>query len=260
MMQRRVRWRGWMVCAVLCLLLGAVTTGGVIAGAALRPRRRASEQWLEAGFLDGRHCWMFERGRSWDAIAIRVDFRLDEVSESPFRRADAGPHVIPVTMKRDPATLAFYGELAATMKQAPIDDFRDTALFTWFDAPWMEVPVLSEHPGAINVSYSARSLGWPRRAAWTSSSMTIVEQPDGSMSANRMRTGYLVGRHTALPTNFLPLGFIANTLLYAAAWWIVLVTPRGVNRWRRKRRGRCVACGYDLRGLAREAACPECGG
>ncbi len=44
-------------------------------------------------------------------------------------------------------------------------------------------------------------------------------------------------------------GFLLDTLIYAVPWWIVLITPRATMRWRRKRRGRCVACGYDLRGL-----------
>ena len=33
----------------------------------------------------------------------------------------------------------------------------------------------------------------------------------------------------------------------------------GWKRSRRKRRGQCVKCGYDRRGLAAGAACPECG-
>jgi hypothetical protein len=47
--------------------------------------------------------------------------------------------------------------------------------------------------------------------------------------------------------------------------WIVLVVaaiPTGLLWWRdRKRRGpgACVKCGYDLKGLAVGAPCPECG-
>jgi hypothetical protein len=33
--------------------------------------------------------------------------------------------------------------------------------------------------------------------------------------------------------------------------------PRGIRHASRRRRGRCVGCGYELKGLA---VCPECGG
>lgn len=49
-------------------------------------------------------------------------------------------------------------------------------------------------------------------------------------------------------------------------YWLVLLVAgcpvafamrRGFIRWRRKRKGRCLACGYDLRMSA--GRCPECG-
>jgi hypothetical protein len=54
----------------------------------------------------------------------------------------------------------------------------------------------------------------------------------------------------------VPLPFIANTLLYAM---LILAAPR-IPRWvvarYRRQEGRCVQCGYLLKGLSR---CPECG-
>lgn len=61
----------------------------------------------------------------------------------------------------------------------------------------------------------------------------------------------------AIPIDPILLGLLYNTLIYAAA----LVIPLSffpVRRWRRRRRGRCVRCNYDLRGI--DGACPECGG
>ena len=67
------------------------------------------------------------------------------------------------------------------------------------------------------------------------------------------------------PTRPLWPGFAVNSLLYAALWWIVLVLfawlIRFIRRWparRREKRGRCPACGYDLRG-GFDAGCSECG-
>jgi hypothetical protein len=47
------------------------------------------------------------------------------------------------------------------------------------------------------------------------------------------------------------------TLLPFAAWPIVGWIVRRGRVWRRKRRGCCFQCGYDLRGA--EERCPECG-
>jgi len=70
----------------------------------------------------------------------------------------------------------------------------------------------------------------------------------------------------ALPTRVLPLGFLFNTLFYAAALLAVPLMARGafqVTRFAlrnsaaaRSRRGECRACGHPLAGLPR---CPECG-
>ena len=51
-------------------------------------------------------------------------------------------------------------------------------------------------------------------------------------------------------------GLAANTALYAALAWGALFAPGIARRSRRRRRGWCVACAYDLAGLP---LCPECG-
>ncbi len=62
-----------------------------------------------------------------------------------------------------------------------------------------------------------------------------------------------------IPLRPLARGFIINSLIGAAAFWIVIVPPRLARRHWRRRTGRCPACGYDLRGTDHER-CPECGG
>jgi hypothetical protein len=62
-----------------------------------------------------------------------------------------------------------------------------------------------------------------------------------------------------LPLRPLPLGFAADTLLYAGAFRGLTILLAGARRSWRRRRGRCPGCGYDRRGLAEGAACPECG-
>ena len=63
---------------------------------------------------------------------------------------------------------------------------------------------------------------------------------------------------TVRPLRPQPFGFLVNSLLYAAALWLLVCGPREVRRWLRKRRGHCIKCGYDLRGDF-SAGCSECG-
>ncbi|MCL4197412.1 MAG: hypothetical protein KJZ69_07945 [Phycisphaerales bacterium] len=65
-----------------------------------------------------------------------------------------------------------------------------------------------------------------------------------------------------LPIHILPVGFIVNTVVYAAVGWslpfLSLTALKVLRTHRRSRLGRCIACGYDLRG-ADHKVCPECG-
>lgn len=54
-------------------------------------------------------------------------------------------------------------------------------------------------------------------------------------------------------------GMILNSLVGAIGIWVLVVLPAAVRRARRRRRGLCAACGYDLAGVG-GGVCPECGG
>ena len=53
-------------------------------------------------------------------------------------------------------------------------------------------------------------------------------------------------------------GFAVNTLFYAAILWLLPLGSCTARRMIRRKRGLCVACGYDLSHADHEA-CPECG-
>ncbi len=59
-----------------------------------------------------------------------------------------------------------------------------------------------------------------------------------------------------LPIRPLPLGFTLNTIFYAILLYLPLFTFTTLKRHRRKFRGLCTTCGYNLTGLT---TCPECG-
>ncbi len=67
-----------------------------------------------------------------------------------------------------------------------------------------------------------------------------------------------IDHQRALPYWPIWPGFGINTIFYAALLWLLICGPFVLRRHIRRKRGLCVACGYDLRHADHEA-CPECG-
>ncbi len=61
-----------------------------------------------------------------------------------------------------------------------------------------------------------------------------------------------------LPLRPIWPGFLINTVFYTAILWPLYISPFILRRHIRHKRGRCIKCGYDLRGDL-DAGCPECG-
>lgn len=121
-------------------------------------------------------------------------------------------------------------------------------------------------------SYELMCFGWPARAMY-------YERPFSAKSAYRRRVLYTftgeipappaddgnpltrglweVGGHS-LPTRALWSGLAINVAAYGGAWAAMWGAWRSLAVWRKRRRGGCGHCGYDLRGL-NGATCPECG-
>jgi hypothetical protein len=101
---------------------------------------------------------------------------------------------------------------------------------------------------ATRVSSRAADLrGWPMLALWAE-----VPVPPGSATPGP----------AGVPFRPIWPGFLVDTLVYAVAlmplWWALTVPRRFVREVGRLRRGRCIACGYDL-GYDFVHGCPECG-
>lgn len=104
--------------------------------------------------------------------------------------------------------------------------------------------------------------GWPWRA-WRGSHSS-VPAPGGYTALSSSLT------HVGDPTGMTRWGFVVpygpvwsgnvgNSLVGAIGIWALVVLPAAVRRARRRRRGCCVACGYELAGVG-GGVCPECGG
>ncbi len=65
-------------------------------------------------------------------------------------------------------------------------------------------------------------------------------------------------KDVVLPLRPLWLAFAVNSLFYAIVAGIVLASIVALRRLIRRKRGLCVACGYDIR-HAEHDVCPECG-
>jgi hypothetical protein len=97
--------------------------------------------------------------------------------------------------------------------------------------------------------------GWPFLAF----SMDWDTSRPHEFRGGTVHSSVATGRLRFLPWRPIPLGFALDALIYAACIAALAAGVRLFVRARRQRRGACAACGYDLRGLAAGAACPECG-
>jgi hypothetical protein len=107
---------------------------------------------------------------------------------------------------------------------------------------------------------SVLQYGWPLRCFETESRQV---RPGPTSAETLGHAGLVPGwsppdhRGRRLPLRPIALGLTVNTALCTLVLWLLellLTSRRRLRRWR----GRCLACGYDLRGAEHER-CPECG-
>ena len=100
---------------------------------------------------------------------------------------------------------------------------------------------------------AASAVGWPLLCI----KAVIVDVPG---SAGKPFRGMIhVGRKVGLP--FLPIwgGLLVNAIIFSPVPFALHWTWRAWVRHVRRTSGECPECGYDRKGLAGEAPCPECG-
>lgn len=228
------RWRRRLIRAAVCLLLGAVTTVGVGWGAAWATRSQSQWSWADVSLPGRRHVFGECRG---PALTLRQLFAND--------------------IRSNGVDLFGNGELLilaspfADERQKGMPIAETTLGRRMLAGGWGRVP----EDGFCN----SIAAGWPMRALWGYEHFL----PDGRRTGAGLR---LVGMpHPAgdqlVAITFMPAwpGLLVDTLIYAALWWTVLVTPGAIRRRLRRRRGQCPACGYDRQRLDAGALCPECG-
>ena len=105
--------------------------------------------------------------------------------------------------------------------------------------------------GRANADWSEYAAGFP----WLG--VFCWDERDGSKGGGITILDPGKVRGVVLP--YLPLwpGLIADLAFWSAAWWLTLWAVPTIRGARRRRRGLCAACGYDLSGSPDR--CPECG-
>jgi hypothetical protein len=123
---------------------------------------------------------------------------------------------------------------------------------------WGRLPrSLAEAQAAKHFIEDAR--GWPFLALWCQFDYNWDRRRTSAIGALALSpTSTPLADFRALPLRPIPRGLLLDTALYAAAWALLLTlaATRPLRRIRRRARGHCPACGYDLASLP---ACPECG-
>lgn len=100
-------------------------------------------------------------------------------------------------------------------------------------------------------------IGWPARCMWGVDTLGLEHEREGLMDPPEWVQDRTYVQHP-LPTKVWWPGMAVNAAFYGWPVLALLAGPTLTRRWRWKRRGACLGCGYDLRGV-QGGVCPECG-
>ncbi len=132
-------------------------------------------------------------------------------------------------------------------------------------------PTWVPQPSAGGPAYretSGRAAGWPWPCLHSTRTQTTDQSAPRSSGSLRLleSTQYTTrGSYSSDPERgsvpLLPIwpGLIGNTVIFAAPWALLFFGAPALRATIRRRRGRCVRCGYPRTSLASSTPCPECG-
>ena len=117
---------------------------------------------------------------------------------------------------------------------------------------------------ARSANWLVDSRGWPMRSMWSQPHSAFLREGEWEIIPARGGIRSALSPWTALgiprvrPLTPIWPGFAVNTIFYGLILWLLLPGRFVLRRIIRRKRGRCIACGYDLRGDL-DHGCPECG-
>ncbi|MCA9277880.1 MAG: hypothetical protein H6815_03740 [Phycisphaeraceae bacterium] len=247
------------VRAIVCVVLGAITTVLVAWGIAITPHPVPDS-------------WIYETGREtnqwYDVYAVQLSPDGDERWHLVMMYERFGfsfMSIHPGELYRDPAPNDEMIDLKNRIRGPgangviPKPSPRREPSIVW--------TLLNRSPNWYRRG-DARRYGFPMRAMW-----------EGEATPERADAGFLDwrpqldtvtrGRLTMtdprtktqhhLPIAILPIGFTVDSLCSSVVYYILLCLPGVVRHHYRRKQSRCVVCGYDRSGTKPNALCPECG-
>lgn len=130
-------------------------------------------------------------------------------------------------------------------------------------ADWGRFATLSDEqvnlPGG---SYAEEAFGWPRPCFWYPVAKDYSFAKGNYAGPGGLNlypiTGKELDKIRALPLLPAYPGLLLNTAFYAGLWSFPLFGLPLLKKRRRRHRGHCPQCNYDLKG-ALDQGCPECG-
>ncbi len=226
----------------------------------------------------------FVRPRTWIRLVVAIMVALIALGWACRRHAENGiwyPGSAPSILYVDPELAAYGYQCYGSVDWFSSDFFLERTP-PIDPSDWDVVREAPSPAWAVDAAKSGfdsawrSEIGWPLRYARVDLRESEVETDETYYQALHAkasgfinicpeivaeRTGYLSIGPVSIATRPLFPGF---PLLVAVLYGLLLVgeralrIPNGVRTRRRKRRGCCTVCGYDLVGIG-AAVCPECG-
>jgi hypothetical protein len=196
----------------------------------------------------------------WQPVGNPIEARLTTHRETRFGAARYSCAVVVFEQGSQPMPENFHAE---RQTRAFVPPWCRHNLLDWMDRQ-------RDWPPDEYIVQGADARGWPLQSLWCAYTWNPVTEPD--LWFWELHGGGIELGNGAMPSDpadwwprvalpCLPIwgGLAGDTIIYAVMWRLLLAAPGRILARRRRRRGECVACAYDLRGLGSDAACPECG-
>lgn len=273
----RSAWIVWARRGVLCLLLGAASTW-LVAWVCALPIPRGQRRASHGGVADDERLVRLMEVRAF-GLRLRT-WLIDDLTRDTIHSKSARREAERVRVHGGAAAMAtaiqggrdIASSLGRSVPDVPPADNGDDAARR--GPPWS---IRADEIADAGLMVNEFAHGWPWLALRSRCDIATIEkgtQPNGLPDFESVKElSRAVELHwpwaseasrakgsgeVMLPLEPIWSGFAANTLVYSALWYGMLFAPGMVRRWRRAKRGRCCACGYDLRGVL-VSGCPECG-
>ena len=247
----------------LCLLLGAATSWIVAWGLATAEWAG----WVKPG--ESSSSFSFTIDEPYLVDLSRSVYRFETIETWGLARLDAGGSTGQWAKNKADQWLTREEQRRADQPDAPLVRLQTTVVPG--PARAGQPTVRFQGTGLPSIAASANavlihrtSVGWPKRsisrAETTETATGTRMQFFNWTTISRMVDGWQgrVSIPLELPLRPIWPGLLLNTTFYGALWALPLFGLPLVKQSRRRRKGRCPRCNYDLKRHL-EQGCPECG-